>query len=547
MFTTLSLDASQSRRDCVIGLLCVATVLSTSLNVSLLTTSLLCRSLLSIEIMKLSLLGCLIAVAARSVATTAASIDTFTPPRVTYQELLNFQKGDDTSTKLFSIVEEIGLFSITDIPLFAREKPETLGALPACVDALLSTGVTDVAAAAAQHAFADGTIRKTIATSSQESDSATWNTMKTLQECQQLQESSGAFRDTVAEVTRTVGNVLSSLLDAPAPLLMDSNGVDSYSLEEIVTHGDHLEHFHVYSKPQQLRATQAEKAKANTIDWHTDQGLLLVFSPGMVQGQPSQNDFHIQLVNGQAVAVTFDVQDELVVMLGDGVHQYINKAGKSSHSVKQLTLRSVPHALQMASTTTTNGQEETRVWYGRMVLPPSTAVHPVHHQTFGQLRRDLIAKSPTDHGLGCSSAVINHPERQLQDITEDSCSPDTQSFCWHRCMNYTETVSPDACVAADASHEVACINAERELWGGDHNPDFSLGCINVALASVQTTSAPAAENDTATTATDNGNNTMAEDHDDTDESSGVSNANSVISGVHYMAVASVAIGWMFLA
>jgi hypothetical protein len=170
-------------------------------------------------------------------------------------------------------------------------------------------------------------------------------------------------------------------------------------------------------------------------------------------------------------------------MLGDGVNQYAS----SMMTQDEHLFRAVPHRLSVQS-----GSGE-RVWYGRMVLPPSDAVHPLHQRTFGDLRQELIANP--QESLGCSSgfaSLVAARERSLQTdqvknstagqaTAEEMCNNDAQFYCWHRCMNYTELVSPTACEAvatSDAPHEVACHNHDtNELWPGTHDPDYELGCV----------------------------------------------------------------------
>jgi len=448
-------------------------------------------------------------------SSTTTSTTTMAPPRFSYQDLLSMQmstsaSGADNSADnqqqrqlLMSTLETLGIFSITDIPLMAQEKTETLNGFADCVDALLlieqKHGDTDTdttaPSLAARHTFPDGTVRKTVAVSSTDSNNEDkestplgWNmNMNNMNGkqlpsvCDSFQQSNGAFRNHVAEVTRTVGNVIGGILmttmgmdmggDRPS-LLVDQNGNDSYQFQDIVTHGTQLEHFHAYSKPSNSNSNSNSSEDVKTLEMHTDQGLMLVFSPGRVQGQPSQQDFFIQMADTEqtVVAMEFNDKDELVVMMGDGVNQYVN----SKHRDGTIHLRSVPHTLSVKQTQ----DNQPRVWYGRMVLPPSTAVHPLHPQnkTFGQVRAELIANPKQNgKGLGCSSVTGTTTSAreqrflQQQDVTEESCSTETQSYCWHRCMNYTDNISPNACAAANTTHEVGCINSARELWSGNHD------------------------------------------------------------------------------
>lgn len=406
----------------------------------------------------------------------------FQPPRISFQELQDMDPSSSSSESidfLKSVFGSIGMISITDIPGFRNnEKPETMDSFSSCIKSV----------GGAEEVFPDGTIRTTMAASKQ-APLFVEGTDYSTTSCDTFQQVHGAFRDTVSEVTHTVGHVLSNLLNnggSLKPLLKDATGTETFDMDGIVTHGEHLEHFHSYSK--KVNSADNNKVRtasttAATIDWHTDQGLLLVFSPGLVDGKPSQNDFYVQLEDGSQAVVQFGVEDELVVLLGDGVNQYVNTNDNDNQSFK---LRAVPHALVMAPS------DSSRVWYGRMVLPPAQALHPVHQVTFEEIRRQMISgatntdqKNDFHATLGCASFPETH--RHLQDVTAAACNNNTDYYCWHRCMNYTTypNVSHSDCAARNL--QVGCINNQRQLWQGSHDPNFHLACIDLATIANATT------------------------------------------------------------
>lgn len=374
---------------------------------------------------------------------SSAAATTFSPSRISYASLAGRNPQD--SKILLEALQDVGMISITDIPSFPKK--ETLASLPECIKA---------AETASEHTFPDGTRRRTLATHSVAGDMEVMmhNSDDDNVACKTFDEKGLSFRKSVADVTKAFATHLSDLLDATKPVLSSSNGEQDFTFAEVVESGEHLEHFHSYQAPA-LPVKSVE-----TIEWHTDQGLALVFTPGLINGQPTEG-FYVQLKDGSTAMVQFDEQDDLVIMLGDGVNQYVNTALETTSS-----LRSVPHALRMPATT------EPRVWYGLMVLPPADAVHPVHQETFGDLRQSMIDKESL--ALGCSSTL---QARQLEEI---SCEEDT-FFCWHRCFNHTDEVSPEAC--AEQGLDLACINAERKLWTEDlHDKQFGPGCVDLATA-----------------------------------------------------------------
>ena len=366
--------------------------------------------------------------------TNAAASGVFTPTRISYDSLTHPQGPQDDDTRFLKALQDVGMISITNIPSF--HKKETLQSITACAKE---------SKAAMEHVFFDGTRRRTLATHSFAGD------LQTMQHesnaCHDLDKHSRVFRQMVADVTHGFAVRLAAALDIDEPLLFSAN--KDYSLVQVVDQGEHLEHFHTYQ-------TEAGASEQETIEWHIDQGLALIFTPGLIHGEPAQG-FYIELADG-VVMVDFEEQDDLVILLGDGVNQYVNAA-------LQVPLRALPHSLQMPN------DDEPRVWYGRMVLPPSDAIHPVHLQTFGDLRESMIHKN--DLAVGCSSTMY---ARQLE---ETSCEQDS-FFCWHRCFNLTEELSPEACAVEGL--DLACINDERELWIGDHNPNFYPGCVDLDTA-----------------------------------------------------------------
>jgi hypothetical protein len=249
-------------------------------------------------------------------------------------------------------------------------------------------------------------------------------------------------------------------------------------LQETFQQGEHLEHFHSYKSPtrQQDTVTASIDGTDETIDWHLDQGLALLFTPGLIQNTPSEG-FFIRLPDGSEVMVHFEPQDEVVVLLGDGVNQYMNP-------ILGTSLRPVPHALRMPKMM--NNNDAPRIWYGRMVLPPPSAIHPVHQKTFGDLRDALMRASAgtsttkDNHeetmALGCSSSSMT--ARHLNDNI--TCQEETQFFCWHACFNHTEEASPEACASQEL--DLACVNDARQLWDGAHDPAFYPGCVDLATA-----------------------------------------------------------------
>ena len=364
----------------------------------------------------------------------AASDAVYRPARVKYDDLT-------TSDAWVETLRTEGIVSIQHVVL-RNNKVTALHALSSCIQK--SKSAQDLL-------LEDGTVRTTLAGHAQGSVISSLDANGACPELPVTEE----FRSFVGETSVLVANRLMEVLDLKTPLLKD-HASEEYDLAKIVSHGEHLEHFHVYKKPQDNESNR-------TIEWHVDQGLFLLFTPGLINGETT-NDFYIQRPDGSTAQVEFHAEnDDLVLLLGDGVNQYVNNQGL------ERPLRAVPHTLRMFPTT----EAAPRMWYGRMVLPPPQSIHPTHGETFGSIRDGMLTGSL----LGCSSTM---KARELQDVT---CDPDTAMFCWHRCMNFTDyDVSIDSC-AADGL-DLACANDDGALWNNKHDSQFKLACVDLETAEV---------------------------------------------------------------
>jgi hypothetical protein len=383
-------------------------------------------------------------------SSVAADDTTFTPYRISLKSL----KGgcQRSQAQLKEALSTVGMVSVTDIGNdFRLKKQQTLSFLDECNRA---------SSTSQEHIFGDGTRRRTLATHTVNGEMQAAVSNHNEQACEAFEQASTLFRHQVAEVTEAFAARLESLIEnVEHPLLTTQSGETLDTIAEVVENGEHLEHFHSYSS-----SSDPVKEDMDTIEMHTDQGMFLVFTPGQTANNQELTDgFFIQLSDGSRVMVNFDQDDELVFLLGDGIHQVL---------ADNKDLYSAPHALQMTA-------RDVRVWYGRMVLPPANAISPKHSDmTFGNIRNLLIenVRGGNDEvlSLGCSL-----PHQRALQAEEESCTAD-QLWCWHRCQNLTDVVSVAACDTEDL--DLACINSENQLWPETHDPDFKPGCIDVATA-----------------------------------------------------------------
>jgi len=392
------------------------------------------------------------------VAATQQAHAAFHPHQISYHELVDeasFNQGAQET--LVEALTQVGMIAVTNVD--GLNKHAVLGSLQPCAKKSALTK---------EQVLNDGTRRLTLATHSVPNGQQSMQHEHT--DCESFDAVSEAFREKTAEVTHSFGKRLASILslDSNEPLLRTQAGFAFDKIDDVIESGHHLEHFAAY---QQDEATVKE-GESKTIDLHTDQGLFIVFTPAhWVKGSSTletTGGFWIQLPDGTQTEVQFSPEDDLVIMLGDGINQIVNPRLESK-------LRVTPHSVKIPS----NEQADARTWYGRMVLPPFSAVHPQQGKTFEELRSLMVDEENEDSpsALGCSPSAA---ARQLE-TTE--CEEGT-TLCWHRCMSHEEAGVSEA-ICADKGLDLKCINPRLQLWNEKHG-DFYPGCVDAANSIVAT-------------------------------------------------------------
>ena len=294
------------------------------------------------------------------------------------------------------------------------------------------------------------------------------------------------FRAKVSEVTRNFVKIFTKTLNTKVPMLKhkEKDAEDFANLQDVLERSRHLEHFHNYVPLRQNEKIDKNDddvaAVAKTIDMHSDQGIFIAFVPGLVveedekanfKARPdvSAGDFFIQKADSSLVKCDFvQSKAEIVIMLGDAVEHLINRdlTDKISEHV-----RSVPHGMSMPGNLNT---KQSRVWYGRMFLPPEDALSKLHDEslTYGDIGKQQMEAIKNGYdgvgfGVGCS-------RRQLAGDAP-SCA-DNQIFCWRRCMNYTVTASPSICAVKKLNFN--CVSQRDQIWDGNSHGDYNPMCTN---------------------------------------------------------------------
>lgn len=307
--------------------------------------------------MKLSSL----ALAILTISTTDGSqISDFEPERVTFDFLTH---GGISGTKepLLDALTSEGVVSITDIPQFADMKKSVMTWLHSCI---IDQGSD--AAHVLKTIEKDGTIRRTFGSKTMPGPNGQMDFMlKSSAEealspsCVKFSENLNDFRSKVGEVTKAFAERLTAEMgnSYTMPIMTTEDGEGSFeTIADIVSSGEHLEHFHSYQKvedPERKDASLRSRTE-QTIELHTDQGFFIAFAPGLMvthttEGKPDlESDlyetegFYIEKADGSTAHVHFSADDDLVFMMGDGANQYVNPMITNSR-----TLRAVPHSVSL--------------------------------------------------------------------------------------------------------------------------------------------------------------------------------------------------------
>ena len=429
---------------------------------------------------------------------------TFEPARIPFEAL----KPGASSKHLEMLANAIattGIVQITDVPGYAAGRKAVLTSASACDDW------------SQVHTFDDHTTRRTIATHTIPGPGGMqeMKITKDTKACEEFKALSGPFRQGVDVSVRLFGERLSDLLGVhtETPMLATRAGFPFETFAHVVDGGEHLGHFHAYTKETTAASTVAEVPSAaatndegETLQMHTDQGLFIAFTPALVAGAngnvPAANskddsNFLVRLADGSIRSVAFDA-DSLVFMMGHGVEQVIRpkliRDGLAPSSPSSAFMpRPTPHALTVAPPR--DDPSARRIWYGRMVLPPHDAAMAGTDVTYGEMRAAMNAKvksgttsssSSPAVALGCSSGGGPAADTSLLELHRRvlsepaTCAEGTGLNCWHRCMPLADgdgSGTNDALNCTGRGLQLQCVNSRDQITTGGHG-DYFPSCTN---------------------------------------------------------------------
>lgn len=109
-----------------------------------------------------------------------------------------------------------------------------------------------------------------------------------------------------------------------------------------------------------------------------------------------------------------------------------------------------------------------RVWYGRMYLPPSNAIVMPENVTYGDIRSEQIKSNHLGNlssmSLGCSTSLVSAE-------LGGSCPSKEDIFCWFQCMP-TKSCS-------ESTSNAKCVNSHMQVWAPlyGHCTDCTIQCV----------------------------------------------------------------------
>ena len=350
-------------------------------------------------------------------------------------------------------LEVDGIVALTSIPGLSEIRNDCLVTLGKCYElGLLREDKT------LKVVLADGTTRVTLAMNHEE---LLHNQVEDYG-CPGLGKKMSALQAVVDDAAQVFAKAMDAtvLVKEQQPLFMavDNPSFRSYhNFSSVIDHGDHLDHFHVYEKPDGKDNILGEQ---EALERHTDQGLFVAIIPSISvkNGKPvSVNDgFEIELPlpKGLTRLTLPNDGDAVLFMLGDGISNWIDKRAVRS-------LRAVPHRLVMQQTGIA------RAWFGRMFFPPKDAFIQKQRTTFEKLRMESVehGASNVDYG-GCSNR-----HHVLRDLTESGCGVN-EIYCWMACRSTSG-------LHCTGNQTIECVDQrDGQIWTneGEHCFDCAASC-----------------------------------------------------------------------
>mmetsp|Transcript_37342 Transcript_37342/g.66857 ORF Transcript_37342/g.66857 Transcript_37342/m.66857 type:complete len:630 (-) Transcript_37342:75-1964(-) len=269
--------------------------------------------------------------------------------------------------------------------------------------------------------------------------------------CPDFADAAKGLRASVDHAGRVYARLLDILVQGAPPRGPVPGGAGN-SYVDAVLRAEALEHFHLFQHDG-----ERDEAAEPAIQLHSDMGLFIIMTAAeyveltsgeRVVGGGPQTGFYLELASGEMVQPVIQ-PGSLLVMNGDGAEKWVRLSkGAFTRPYSPAHEVILPEMEGLA-----------RVWFGRMFLPPSDAVHVEDGRlTFGEYRRQTMDAFRYGHPEEASSAGCSPGRRGLVEVTKCSAG---KIYCWMSCLSVPE----DAECSKD---EILCGQMDTgKLWPED--------------------------------------------------------------------------------
>lgn len=330
------------------------------------------------------------------------------------------------NAQLLAALQADGILALRNVPRYAELRAAYLKAAAECAVSAAAGGAEFLL----HRRLRDETQRFTISRESgRRLGDLSDGQEELLAHCPGYQEVYERFSAVVEAAVADVG----SALDATQQFTVVAEGETAMLARKLMEESVHLDHFHAYEAPRALKelADDQDATDDLSLEMHTDNGLMIAMSApeyfdvapsGEVSAKHTRSEdagLLIQTADGQVAAPLLRA-DELVLMLGSGINQWIQTSPP---------LRPVLHGMRYPrGLSYADGSEAgelhklLRAWFGKMVLLESFQVMANTGMTYGeyanQTTRYLLERDDAGEQF---AAVACPPQRQLV-ASDSSCS-----------------------------------------------------------------------------------------------------------------------------
>ncbi|RLN49618.1 hypothetical protein BBJ28_00002633 [Nothophytophthora sp. Chile5] len=361
----------------------------------------------------------------------ALQLEDYRVPPVDFSRLSG-ASSNAYNLELLAALQLDGIVALQNVPRYAELRQEFLGAAAACAVKAQAQGAEFLL----HRQLRDGTNRYTVSVESgRQLEDALADGGELLALCPEYAQLHQAFSEAVEHAVANVG----SALDATQSFQVVVEGGESVmTARKLLEESVHLDHFHAYEAPRRSLLESGDDADVNVADLslelHTDNGLMIAMSApeyfdvrpsGELQTRATHSEdagLLIQTAAGEVVRPVLQ-EDELVLMLGSGIDQWIQTSPP---------LHPVLHGMRYprAISDVEDGDHQLlRAWFGKMILLEAHQVMDNTGMTYGQYAnqttRYLVQQEA--EGRAAFGAVACPPQRHLA-ASDTSCSLKTCSL-----------------------------------------------------------------------------------------------------------------------